>query len=97
MCQISGELVRTKSTRKNAREKGRICFPEIGPFDMKNDEDLARNISNVPLDYMHLILLGVTKRLIRLCLTGPLKVRLGAVAVNKISQKLLTLGYCTLR
>ena len=115
-CQISGDYVRTKSTRKNAKEKERICFPGIGPFGMKSDEDFARNayqdfhsekesilktiprfgcISHVPLDYMHLILLGVVKRLIGLWLTGPLKVRPGAVAVNKISQKLLTLRYST--
>lgn len=40
--------------------------------------------SSVPIDYMHLILLGVMKKLIGLWTTGPLKVRLSAVNINKI-------------
>lgn len=42
---------------------------------------------------MHLILLGVVKKPIQLCLTGPLKTRLNATKVNKISKKLLTLRH----
>lgn len=50
-------------------------------------------ISSVPLDYMHLILLGVMKKLIRLWLTGPLPTRLTTSNIKKISKKLSTLRY----
>ena len=98
--------------RKNSKRSGRVCFPGIGPFNLKNDEDFARNvyndfdeetilkaipffggISSVPLDYMHLVLLGVVKKLISLWLLGPLKVRLSATQVNKITKSLLTLRW----
>ena len=113
-CLIRGEYATPKISMKNGKRKGRICFPGIGPFKLKNDDDFARNlyqdfdcdkipilssiprfgcISSVPIDYMHLILLGVMKKLITLWLTGPLKVRLSASDVNKISQKLLTLRF----
>lgn len=52
-------------------------------------------ISCVPLDYMHLILLGVVKKLIRLWIMGPLSVRLGATDVTKISKILLILKKST--
>lgn len=48
-------------------------------------------ISNVPLDYMHLILLGVMKKIIKLLVNGPLKIRLGAESLRKINKKLRTL------
>lgn len=48
-------------------------------------------ISNVPLDCMHLVLLGVLKRLIRLWIKGPFKVKLTTKQINKISKKLVTL------
>lgn len=48
-------------------------------------------ITSVPLDYMHLVLLGVMKKLLRLWIMGPLKTRLSSSNFNKISKKLLTL------
>ncbi|XP_043476068.1 uncharacterized protein LOC122507432 [Leptopilina heterotoma] len=50
-------------------------------------------ISGVPLDYMHLILLGVMKKLIKMWLLGPLKIRLHIKKVNTLSKKLLTLRH----
>ncbi|XP_051170917.1 uncharacterized protein LOC127289069 [Leptopilina boulardi] len=50
-------------------------------------------ISNVPLDYMHLVLLGVMKKLIKLWITGPLKIRLSAVDVGRIDKRMRTLRY----
>lgn len=65
-------------------------------FDEGNETILKRipqfgGITSVPLDYMHLILLGVMKKLITLWLTGPLKTRLSASKVDQISKKLLIL------
>ncbi|VEN59027.1 unnamed protein product [Callosobruchus maculatus] len=48
-------------------------------------------ISNIPLDYMHLICLGVTKKLIMLWLKGyPLTIRLSSLNINHISSKLVS-------
>lgn len=47
-------------------------------------------ISNTPLDYMHLICLGVVKKIILLWTKGPLSFRLNLKSINKISY-LLTL------
>lgn len=50
-------------------------------------------VSNVPLDYMHLVCLGVMRKLIQLWLTGPIdkNVRLPSNTVNKISNALTNL------
>ncbi|KYN00040.1 hypothetical protein ALC62_09202 [Cyphomyrmex costatus] len=46
-------------------------------------------ITDVPLDYMHLVCLGVVKKLILLWLTGPLSVRLSNNMINNISEQLM--------
>lgn len=43
-------------------------------------------VTNTPLDYMHLICLGIMKRLLWFWLKGPNKVRLGSRAIVKISK-----------
>jgi len=48
-------------------------------------------VSNVPLDYMHLICLGVVKKLLLIWKTGPLKNRLSAFQIQKISDRLINL------
>ncbi|XP_043476303.1 uncharacterized protein LOC122507574 [Leptopilina heterotoma] len=48
-------------------------------------------VSNVPIDYMHLVLLGIMKKLILLWLTGPTKVRLSSSDIDKISINLIEL------
>ena len=52
-------------------------------------------VTRVPLDYMHLILLGVVKRLIRLWLQGPKINRLGRQDIMRITSRLLTLSSST--
>jgi len=53
------------------------------------------NIINVfSLDYMHLICLGVTKKLINLWLKGPLKNRLNSAKCKLLSNNLITLKHC---
>lgn len=46
-------------------------------------------ITSVPLDYMHLLLLGVTKKLIRLWTSGPPSVKVDSKVIEKITKKLL--------
>ncbi|KAL1022541.1 hypothetical protein UPYG_G00029060 [Umbra pygmaea] len=48
-------------------------------------------VSQFPLDYMHLVCLGVTRKLLHLWLKGPLARRLAPTAVKEISSVLLTL------
>lgn len=48
-------------------------------------------ISKFPLDYMHLVCLGVTKRWILTLLQGPLKTRLGTQVVSNLSAAQLAL------
>lgn len=48
-------------------------------------------VSQVPLDYMHLVCLGVVRRLIHLWLKGPLTARLPSRDVNKISDELVNM------
>ena len=49
-------------------------------------------ISQVPADYMHLVCLGVMRKLVYLFLKGPLKTRLGPRVVCELSEKHLNLG-----
>ena len=50
-------------------------------------------VSRFPIDYMHLVCLGVVKRLILLWLKGPLNVRLGANISTQISNSLCSLRH----
>lgn len=52
-------------------------------------------LTNTPLDYMHLICLGVMKKIILLWMKDPLPVRLSARAINKISHLLILLRNTT--
>lgn len=45
-------------------------------------------VSSFPLDYMHLVCLGVVRRLLLLWKEGPLTVRLSGNVINTISQRL---------
>jgi hypothetical protein len=48
-------------------------------------------ISQIPLDYMHLICLGVMKKLLLSWTTGPLTVRLGPREILEISRRLIVI------
>lgn len=48
-------------------------------------------VTNVPLDYMHLVCLGVMRKLLFLWMRGPLKTRLSSFQIQQISEKLLIL------
>jgi len=47
-------------------------------------------VTNVPLDYMHLVCLGIMRKLINLWLDGELRYRLSSRAVKEISTRLIT-------
>ena len=73
-------------------------------FVRQNDEEYHRGttsllklpniglVSNVPLDYMHLICLGVVKKIVLLWMKEPLSVRIGGQATNSISDELIFVG-----
>ena len=46
-------------------------------------------ITQFPSDYMHLVCLGVVRKLMFLCFKGPLHVRIGPRNVKKLSDKLI--------
>jgi len=48
-------------------------------------------VSAVALDYMHLVCLGVVKKLLLLWMKGPLRVRIRSTNTNLISQRLIAL------
>lgn len=50
-------------------------------------------VSQFPVDYMHLVCLGVVKRLILLWLKGPLNIRVGTNISTQISAKLICLRH----
>ncbi|CAI6372886.1 unnamed protein product [Macrosiphum euphorbiae] len=54
-----------------------------------NDFDLVKSL---PLDYMHLVCLGVTKKLLLLWKSGPLKTRLPSKDIKSLSKSLLALN-----
>jgi len=58
------------------------CISEIPKLDIVN---------NFSIDYMHLICLGVTKKLILLWMKGPLRVRLPFSKINQLSKLLVNL------
>jgi len=65
------------------REEVTSVLTELSNLDM---------VRSFPLDYMHLVLLGATRKLIHLWMSkGPVTVRLHSTQIAKISELLLTL------
>lgn len=78
-------MVRTDETFKNRQH----IEHHIGDSIL---EKLAIGmVSQIPLDYMHLVCLGVVKRLLQLWVKGNRDVRLSLEAINSISHYLITL------
>lgn len=67
---------------------------QTGYFILNNVSEFLP-ISNTPLDYMHLICLGVVKKLILLWIKGPLSIRLSRRSINRISNLLILLRNTT--
>ncbi|KYM94043.1 hypothetical protein ALC62_15348, partial [Cyphomyrmex costatus] len=51
-------------------------------------------VSQIPLDYMHLVCLGVTKRLLQLWLRGNKNIRLSAEDIKSVSYHLIAIRSC---
>lgn len=51
-------------------------------------------VSQIPLDYMHLVCLGVMKRLLQLWLKGKKNVRLPSKDIDSVSQYLISIKHC---
>lgn len=64
-------------------------------FSILNNVPKFLPLTNTPLNYMHLICLGVMKKMILLWMKGPLSVRLSARSINKISHLLILLRNTT--
>jgi len=64
---------------------GRSILLNIPHFDI---------VSHIPLDYMHMICIGVVKKLIKLWISGPLKTRcLSSQKIKNISKSLLNIRH----
>lgn len=66
-------------------------------YSVLNDIPHFLPITKTPLDFMHLVCLGVVKKMLLLWTEGPLSVRLHARLRNKISHLLILLRSCTPR
>ena len=51
-------------------------------------------VSQFPLDYMHLVCLGVVRRLLLCWIKGPLSVRWSVTNVQTVSDRLINLSSC---
>lgn len=99
-CEEVGEfhgrvvLLSTKSVRRTDES-----------FKLKSDEDYHLSdsplmelgigmVSTFPIDYMHCICIGVTKKLLLTWISGSLSVRLHNRLITQISEKLLSIRCC---
>ena len=63
----------------------------IGPNPWANVSLGQFMVTRFPLDPMHLVYLGITKRLLTLMTKGPLNCRIGSRVIQEISEYMLTL------
>lgn len=100
-CTIEGEFFETNvcfPTENNIRLRSDNEFLEGIYEDYQLGESILCKIphfgpvSSVPLDYMHLVCLGVTRKLLLLWIKGPLTVRLSGRKIEEISNLLGQLG-----
>ena len=77
--------IRTNDSFKNMSREGH----HRGESILKN-LDIGM-VTQFPLDFMHLICLGIMKKMINLWLSGPLNVRLGSNLANNISDFIMSL------
>jgi len=95
-CYSEGEYV---NHRICFPDVGSVLRTDIS-FIEKHDDDYHRGetplvniphfgpVTNVPLDYMHLVCLGVVKKLLNLWFEGPLNVRIRSSVEKEISFKI---------
>lgn len=101
-CTIYGEYVNSKMCFPYEKRSSALRTDE--EFVRQTDSDYHQGeptillsvpnlglVSNIALDYMHLICLGVVKKMILLWMSGPLAVRISAQVKENISQALINL------
>jgi hypothetical protein len=69
-----------RQQRQIEHHTGRSILLDIPNFGM---------ITHIPLDYMHLVCIGVVKKILNFWLSGPLNVQLSTQLVNRISKLLI--------
>jgi hypothetical protein len=79
-------------TKATLRTDASFCAMEdedhyVGPSPFCELSNVGM-ISKFPVDYMHLICLGVIRKLLNLWIKGPLHIRIGTLAVKKLSDSL---------
>ncbi|XP_067216790.1 uncharacterized protein [Linepithema humile] len=100
-CIIEGEYIDNRVTFRDGANKTLRTTELFRNYAYNFDYQLGETIltqiphfdfvKNIPIDYMHLVCLGVMRKLLLLWLNGPLTVRLSTNDVNKISNKLIEL------
>lgn len=104
-CSIEGEYVNRRIwfpyTQSKSVERTHIAYVNALDEDYHSIPNIISNISElnnidlVPVDYMHLVCLGVMKKLLFLWVQkGPLNVRLRSTKINELSSLLLSLNSC---
>ncbi len=93
-CEQSGVWLnhRMSFPEKDAPPRSDVRFDEMAYEDHQLGESSLNRlnlgmVSQFPHDYMHLVCLGVVKRLITMWISGPLHVRLGGRMISCISDK----------
>ena len=95
-CIQSGEWVNSRVTfpEVDATDRTDVMFDEMVDEEHHHGATILRQlnlglVSQFPLDYMHLVCLGVMKKMILLWIRGPLNVRVGGHVIELISNCLL--------
>jgi hypothetical protein len=97
-CHVEGEW-HGKMTFQSVSERTRTDAEFAQQTDV--DHHLAKSplsllpvgmVSQFPLDYMHLVCLGVVRRLLLCWIKGALSIRLSATSVQKVSDQLVRLS-----
>ncbi len=83
--------------RRNAPPRTDANFRDMSFEEHHHDETVLKNLDidlvcQFPLDYMHLVCLGIMKKLFALWINGPLNVRIGGNMTARISDSIIGLG-----
>ncbi|KAL6445161.1 hypothetical protein ACFW04_002206 [Cataglyphis niger] len=92
ICYIKGHIgfySCTKCFQKGTYLKGRTCFPKINCKKRTKKIPGIDIVSHVPLEYMHLIYLGIMKKLLMMWIFGKPHMKLKSEKINKINRQLL--------
>jgi len=87
MCfpEVDAQLRTDESFKAHQQKEHHVGIPDI------QDIPTFGPVSSVPYDYMHLVLLGVMRKILYMLLQGPLNVRLKAQLATKLSDLLVSL------